>query len=488
MKFERNSKMSAKSKTLRSIMRKYYSPDIYVWEWVLVGIISILTIISVAYQDTRSLTVWSINLWDVICEGRPLEFYEYTAENIHNIRHQYMGCDLFAIIPLSVWNIPIWVAQRFFGKDVANNAYLLSWSKLGLEACNVFIAYMGYKIAFLITNDKKRSMWAMLITLGSSACIIGVGIAGQTDVFVVAYGALSVYNMTKGKKMHAILFAALSIAVKPFFIFAFLPMILLIEKNLFYAAFDCVLSLSVMVLNRLIGNLFPLYKESMSQGPSTLVLVNLFGVDIVKASVFMIGLLVICFISYMAIPKSHKERNEFLVFIVAGVFMLMCSFSKTEFYRSILIMPYFSVLIISNMSRLRLNLMLGFIYQFFHTVIRSTASGNTISAYYMNGSVFTRIFKPSENIEKMEANFRAIIMSWGSDEQIYNLVTNVSAAVTSVAIVLLLVLNYPRFRREFDLEKEGVFNKFDHGILLLNACVFLPFLMLMYLIYFNVVK
>ena len=161
-------------------------------------------------------------------------------------------------------------------------------------------------------------------------------------------------------------------------------MILLIEKNLFYAAFDCVLSLSVMVLNRLIGNLFPLYKESMSQGPSTLVLVNLFGVDIVKASVFMIGLLVICFISYMAIPKSHKERNEFLVFIVAGVFMLMCSFSKTEFYRSILIMPYFSVLIISNMSRLRLNLMLGFIYQFFHTVIRSTASGNTISAYYMN--------------------------------------------------------------------------------------------------------
>ena len=462
--------MIAKSKTLKSLMRKYYSPDIYLWEWFTVGAIVILTIASSAYQDTRSLTVWSVNFWDVIWERRPLEFYEYTAQNIHHVRHQYMGCDLFAIIPLSIWNFPIWIAQRFFDKSAAGNAYLLSWSKLGLEVCNIFIAYMGYKMAFLITNDKKRSMWAMLVTLGSSVCIIGVGIAMQ--------------DMMKGRTKRAILFAALSIAVKPFFIFAFLPLVLLIEKNIFHAAFDCILSLSIMVLNRLVGNIFPLYKESMSQGPSILVLTNLFGVEIAKASIFMIGLLVICFLSYMAITKSDEERNRYCVFIAAGVFMLMSSFSKTEFYRSILIMPYFSVLIVSDMNRLRLNMMIGFIYQFFHTVIRSTASGNTISAYYMQGSVFSRVFAPSENVNQEAANLRTIIMSMGVKEQYYNLVTNVSAAVVSVAIVLLLVFNYPRCKHKFDMETNGCFAKFDHGILMLNACVFLPFLILMYLIYF----
>lgn len=465
-------------------LRKYFSPDIYFWEWVVVAAVIFMTIISSAYQDTRSLTVWSVNVWDVIWERRPLEFYEYTAQNLHNIRHQYMGCDLFAIIPLSIWNLPIWIAQRFMGKDVADNAYLLAWSKLGLEACSVFIAYMGYKMAFLVTNDKKRSMWAMLLTLGASSSVIAVGIAGQTDVFVVAYGALCVYNMMKGNQRYAVLFAALSIAVKPFFIFAFLPLVLLVEKNIFRAALNCGLSLSIMVLNRLIGNLFPLYKESMNQGPSILVLTNLFGVEIAKMSIFMIGLLVLCFLSYMATVKSDKERYVFCIYIAAGVFMLMSAFSKTEFYRSVLIMPYFSVLIISDMDRLRLNMMIGFLYQLFHTIIRSTASGNTISAYYMQGSVFSRIFAPSESAKQAEANTRAIILSVGENEQFYNLVTNVSAAVVAVSIVLLLILNYPRFKHKFDIEESGCFAKFDHGILMLNALVFLPFLMLMYLIYF----
>ncbi len=65
---------------------------------------------------------------------------------------------------------------------------------------------------------------------------------------------------------------------------------------------------------------------------------------------------------------------------------------------------------------------------------------------------------------------------------------HLTAAVVTVAIFSLLVINYPRFKHEFDLEKKGVFKKFDHGLLLLNLIVYVPFLMMMYGLYFYLPK
>lgn len=477
-------------KKYKSFLRKYYSPDIMTWEWVLSGIIVLLVILSVSYQDTISITVWSTNLWDVIWEGRLTEFYEYTAQNIHNVPHKVMGCDIFAILPLSVWNIPIWIIQYFFHVEIPSNPFMIAWSKLGLEVASVAIAYMAYKMAFLLTNDRKRSMWAALITISSGVCIMEVGVAGQTDVFVALYGALSVYNMMKGDKRKSIIFAACSVAVKPFFVFAYLPLVLLTEKNILKAAWNCVLSLSVMVFDRIIGQAFSMYSESMEQGPSAQVLFNLFDVGIQssfgKASLFLLGLMFICFVSYTTKTKSDNERNQYLIYISAAIFMLISVFSHTEFYRNILIMPYFPVLVVMNVSKFRLNLFLSFAYQFFHMLGLSCASGNTLSAYYMHGSVFSLVFKGSDYSFLKSSNSRNFII--GMDNYIFSIILTLSSALMVSAVILLLVINFPKFKKKFTVEEQGVFEKFDHGLLMLNAAVFLPFLIFMYYLYFYVPK
>ncbi len=466
----------------------FYSPRIYWWEWAAVGVVVLISLISSLYMDTVSLTIWSINLWDVIADGQFQNFYVYTSQNYHHLVHQYMGCDLFAIIPLSIWNFPIWIVQRFFDKDIAQSPGMLLWSKLGLEFCNCAIAYVGYKIALLVTGDKQRSLWSAIITIGSAVAAIGVGVAGQNDVFFILYGALSVYFMMKGKTKLSIIFAACSVAVKPFFIFAFLPLILLVEKNILIAAADCIGAMSLMGFNRLLGNVFPLYKESMTVGPTKEVLVNIFDVGIDapygKASAFMIGLMLLCFMSYMTKPSSKEERYKYLVYIAAGVFVMTSLFSKTEFYRSLTIMPYFSVLVISDKSRLRLNLLLSFLFQLAHGASRAMGSAKTVSAYYVGGTFVSKIFPQSEYANRPEASVRTILANSMEDGKLRLFLLSIVCAVMTIAAVALFIINHPRLSRKLMIEENGSEKNYDHGLLMLNSLVYLPFLIIMYSIYF----
>ena len=481
--------MFSDSKSIKKLRNMYFSPKIYWWEWASVAVVVLLLLASVNYMDTVSLTIWSTNLWDVIADDKLSNFYLYTAHNYHNITHNYMSCDLFAIIPLSIWNLPIWLIQRFTDKDIAQSPGLLLWSKLGLELCCGVISFLAYKLAMVVTKDKARSLWAAMITAGSGVAAIGVGVAGQNDVFFIIYGALSVYFMMTNKKKLSLVMAACSIAVKPFFLFAYLPLILLVQKNILIAAADCLGAMSLMIFNKLQGNVFVYYKESMEAGPSKEVLVNLFNVGVEvhygKASLFCIGVLFFCFISYMTKPASKDEENRFLIYIASGVFMVMSVFANTEFYRSITIMPFFAVLIVSDFSRLRLNLLLGYLFQLGVVFSRAAGTKKTVSAYYVGGSLFSTIFPQSDYANDPKACLRTILAEAVPDGMMRKLLLSVAGAFMVAAGLIILTICHPRFRKKLAAEEKIVLDKYDHGLLMLNSLLYLPFLITMYWIYFR---
>lgn len=478
--------MASKKKKHSGFSTEYYSSNVFWWEWVLAAVIILIALLSSTYKDTVSLTVWSTNLWDVIWEGRLFDFYEYTALNIYNVPHDKMGCDLFAILPMSIWNIPLWIAQYFFHKNIVDSPVMIAWSRLGLEACSCAIAYMSYKMAYLLTYDKKRSLWAAIITLSSAVAIEGVCIAGQNDGFFILYGALSVYSMMKGNNRRAIVFAACSVAVKPFFIFAYLPLVLLTEKNLLKAAANCILSLSLMALGSITGAAFPLYRESISVGPSAAILYNLFNVGVEsssgKSSLFLMGLMAVCFIAYMTKPKDKEERNKFLLYIAVSVFIYISVFAYTDFYRSFLIMPYFAVFTVINITKFRVNLLLSFVFQLFRMMGAAVRTRNGLSINSMHGSVLSLLFNGSEYSYQSDSNLMNYLERFEIRMPIF--VLNICSSFYVIAAVIMLVINYPRFSYQFDMEKDGTLEKYDHGFLLLNIIVFLPFLMIMYFLYF----
>ena len=92
--------------------------------------IFIIVALTSYYEDLRSLTVWSCNIWDTLADtGNIRMFYQYTAQNIYNVPHEMMGCDILICIPWAIWNLPIWILQRFFGLIIVEHPILLFYSK-----------------------------------------------------------------------------------------------------------------------------------------------------------------------------------------------------------------------------------------------------------------------------------------------------------------------------------------------------------------------
>ncbi len=467
-------------------LRKYHSSKVYLSEWILAAIIFLVVLFSFVFVDTRSLTIWSTNLWDVIWEGRPFDFYLYTSQNIHGAPHELMGSDIISILPLSIWNIPIWIAQRFFGKEISGNYILLSWSKLGLILCLATMSYVAYRIAKKLTDNKDCSVWTAILTFSNASCVAGVGFAGQNDIFFVFLSLLSVNALINKKTAWFIIYAALSISIKPFFLFAYIPLVLFTDKNIFRIFAKIVGAASLYVGNRIIFSAMPMYKESLDSGPTTSVIKHLFspGIDVSKgsASLYIIGFLIICFIAYVVKAKDDEERSKFLIYIPTAVYFIQCCLSYTEYYRSLVIMPFAAILFAMNFKKFRLNLALLATYQFSFLAMLTVNSKYFLAPRFIKHSLFETLFNGGVSPELAYSNLPSYMLKYEDSAMTY--LKLAFAAVYVVTAILILVLNYPRFNKKIDLIESGVFAKYDHGLLILNILIIVPFILLSFKLYF----
>ena len=96
-------------KLKQAFLESYRSDRVLIFEWVLAAVTAIFIILTSAYVDMRSLTIWSTNVWDVTLDSNIRHLYEYTAQNVNQIQHAKMGSELFSVLPWSVWNLPMFL-------------------------------------------------------------------------------------------------------------------------------------------------------------------------------------------------------------------------------------------------------------------------------------------------------------------------------------------------------------------------------------------
>jgi len=460
----------------QSFLNYYFSDKVYVWEWILSSLVLLYILLSYNYVDTKSLTAWSVNLWDVIYDGKFKEFFSYTAENLHDVTHEYMGSDVISILPMSVWNFPIWIAHRFFGKSVVKNSILMAWSKIGLMVFAYATSYFVYKITSKLTDDKNAPKWAAILTFASAGMMTSVGFSGQNDIYFVFFAVLSVYCLICNKEWLFILFAAISIAIKPFFLFAYIPLLLFLNKNIFIILIKVLGGLSLTIFNRLIFSSFPMYTESMSSGPSMLVLNNMFGirqeVSQAPASIFIIVWCVICLYAYLKVPKNNESDKKYILFFTALTFVIINCFSHIEHYRFVMTAPFLMIFAVLNKKYLRLNLILTFIYQFAYTAVLGIQNSMFLSNEFRAGTVIDKF----TNLDISSPEYLNVFDFFIKTEySVYVLpLVLCVAAVYVVAVISVIIINSPIFNKKIELAETGVFEKYDHGILLLNCLSIVP--------------
>lgn len=445
-------------------------------EWIGVIGIHLFAFVSFIYNDFKSLTIWSVNLLDVTFEGRPLYFFEYSAQNIHQVPHRFIA-NIWAVLPWSIWNIPIWILQRFFGYNILESHFSMAWSKLFLVVSLAGVTFLAYKISDLIISDKKRSMWAAILTASSVFVFTSVYYAGQNSIVSILYSVLAFYLYLKGKNKGFIFWSAMSIAVKPFFIFAFIALLLYRQKNVLKIMRDILLVSSITVISRVVFLMAPSYTEALEYGPFSQILVRMLSVgaptSVGIASIFISGLVIVYFWAYI-IREDTKKINYIPIYLCVVPNLLLILFSDYEWYRPIVLIPFLPILLVSCRNWFRINIILELVFSSVGTWLLLFRNSWMYSPVFMQGSIVSAFLRRIRG--ETILTHQPIIPAQGAIGFTYFLAISLPAlaAIFLAAGVLLIVVNSPLFRSKVKIEEV----KCERWILWFRLFQGLPFILL----------
>ena len=438
---------------MKNKLYDYYRADkIYLWEWILAAVIGMLVFCSVAYVDLKSLTIGSAEVWDVTADSNIFHLYEYSAKNIYGVQHQYMGSELMSVLPWSVWNLPIWIAQRFFDIKIISSPLSLAWSKLFLVGLSVLMLYYTYKICMLITENRTKSLWCVFFTSSSFLLYLGVFYAGQNDIMMITASVIAVYYLLCGKNKAFLIWSAVAISIKPFFLIAFFAVILLKEKNFIKIFLKSVIAVSGLIFQKILFMKAPMYSESMNQGPSGGMIAQMFPANLQtsfgRISFFAIALVIICFYAYTRRfgdendPVNRKLYLKYVIYTIVLVYSSYLMLSPFSYYRVILLVPFLYIMICANRrnwcySMLFDTAMLGGLTM--QIILRQS---NFCQLKDVNGSLFQWVL--GYRAEPKTASYVDLFSLIKTRFDLLKDLQPLFSSIALISVVMLLVLNHPQ--------------------------------------------
>ncbi|MCL1903701.1 MAG: hypothetical protein FWF94_04720 [Oscillospiraceae bacterium] len=479
------SRINLKS-AVNKISEAYKSDGVLRIEWLFIGIVVYISFFVFRYYDLNTLTVFSVNILDLAYEGRLRDFYAYSVfMDIEMVFNAPVGWDISAICPWAIWNIPIWIAQRFFGVDIMTSIPSMIWSKLFLFAALFVTSWYTFKIGLMITGSKSKSNWMTALTLTSAYTFFGVYYAGQNDIVAVAFAVIAVSMLFEHKTGLFLLFSACSIATKPLFFPAFVAIILLHEKRIPQAVLKIVSGFGILFLFKLLYHNAPFYKGS--QGLVGKEISNLLSVGIDNSivgffSFFLIGILVIFYICYTKKSEEEIELRKTTIYMIAAVYILMFVFGTHVWYRHVFLIPFVPMVLCLNDKTIKINMILYpvinvlTILQFCRSDAVSTMIFRIRVIYH---ELITAIFPKIVYVHDENIGFKTVI-----EQIIPEYIFPVFSSVILFGYLLLLVINYPGYPKKVPFENQ----KCERVIMWCNLFTIVPFIIGILVLYLHTIQ
>lgn len=385
------------------------------------------------YMDLKSLTIWTTNLWDTLFyTGQFREYYQFSGQNLYGLDHAMVGSDILIYLPWAIWNLPIWALQYFGNMEIIHEPWLLFYSKCFLIVVLAACLIMAAKIARCYTEDEKQIGRMLFLSATSFFVLTGVAYIGQNDVLVILAFLVAFYYFLKEKKLAFVLWAAVSIAFKPFFFFSYIALILLFEKKIHKIILYGCAGFSIYLAQKLPFLGAPAYKESLTYGPTKgafgLMLESSLNIPPAGISLFVLGLLVIYCFAYFQVEEDVRSTN-YLYYVVAPLIALFL-FTRYESYRPLYLMPFLYLLLMTKPQFYRINLLL-----------ETIATGSLLYYYMIQDSLFYNghyLHIPNSNPEFQTITefFAAKLPGQGF---------TAFTAIFIVAMGFILIINHPKF-------------------------------------------
>ena len=430
----------------------YRSDRVLLGEWILAIVTGLFVFVTTATWDLQSLTIWSTNVWDSIADGNPRGFYAYTANNVYNVHHAHMGSEIMSVLPWSVWNLPIWIIQRFFDKPIMSSALMLAYSKLFLVLCTVVTLIFTKKITYRLTGDKNKSIWAMFLTASSTYIYLSVCYSGQNDIFMITASVIAIHFLLNNRHKSFLAWSALAIAIKPFYLLPFLTALLISEKRFLYIILKAAVGVSGLAVQKLVFSGAPGYAESMNTGPAKQMMEDMFPKNISTnfgpVSFFAVALVLIYFYCYTRDFKNDdyaQEQNlagKYVVYMITVTYTCYLMFSPFSFYRLAVLTPFLYIVLVQN-SQMRLYNALLDTAMSLALMLRMVLRGSKmLRVDFINRAVVQRFF--GYNVQYNEKSRFADADIFLTDKfKLLETMQPLFAGIAVAAAVLLLAFNHP---------------------------------------------
>lgn len=211
-------------------------------------------LISHTYNDLVATTRHGINFWNILKDGKFLEFYEVNRMASGNIFYaKVQGCayNILVYIVFAIWNLPLYFLERFAGVDVMNAIPCLVYSKLLVVVCTAVTMYILKKILEEFELPKEHLLLTLYLYVSSTLLVSVIFITGQYDILSVIFQLLGFLAFLKGKNRAFILWFGISFCFKFFAVVIFLPLLLLRDKKVFSWIRSLIVMLIPWVLTRI---------------------------------------------------------------------------------------------------------------------------------------------------------------------------------------------------------------------------------------------
>lgn len=398
------------------------------------------------YTDVAITTRSGIDFWTYLFDGQITHFYELSRNmTFYDTLHCDALYDFSVYIIFAIWDFPLWLAEKFGGIDALYSTPCLLWAKgimlPFLAGTVVYLKKIGEELKF----SKEKISWCLLIYLTSAFVMSSIFVLCQYDIIGIFFSLIALYYYIKGDMKKFVLFMAISITMKNFALFIFLPLLLLKVKKVSKIVFYTICSMSIFLLSQILFTLLGTTPAgSFLFAQMNKMLMGTIDLGLGNASLFIIVYLGILLFCYLKKIDSDYELQRFSTYIPFTVWAAFFVFSESSPYWIILITPYFALLVCQNVSLLKVNLWLD-AFAGVGLILAQNLFFSWVFSYkwLMPLMPFAKLIHPLDTM--VQENNLAIL---GNEESL-EVFTNtfglpLTLALFAFSMIALVVLNFPR--------------------------------------------
>ena len=236
-------------------LKSLKKPELY--EYIILGVLFFVPFASIMYGDTKAFVHYEVNFWNTIFyEGGLKNFYEYSYFMEQYYKENGIGgafaayYDFPIFVLFGIWGLPLWIICQFFHIEETSIFGTMLYGKTVLLAALIVSAIIIYRICKKINICESQAKWSVFLFLSSVVIFAEVGLIGQLDVMGFPFILLGIYFFQEKSKWKFILMFMIASSFKQFPFFIFVPLLLLIEKNVVKIGVE---SIIVLAFSKVIG-------------------------------------------------------------------------------------------------------------------------------------------------------------------------------------------------------------------------------------------